>query len=110
MAVEHDEGLPGHVVDDLLASSRRRRLLGILRREDRPICLTELATELAAAERDGIREAVSAEERRAVEARLREEDVPKLLATDVVAYDSTLDALSLSRSAAQVEPRLADEP
>jgi len=108
MAVEHTDGLPGHVVDDLLDSPRRRRLLCTLKRCDEAVCLTTLAAELVAAERGVPPEEVAVEERRATEAALREEDLPKLLATDVVAYDSTLDALSLSKGAAQIEPRLPE--
>ncbi|MFC7154393.1 hypothetical protein ACFQPA_02850 [Halomarina halobia] len=103
----HTAELPGDVVDDLLAAPRRRRLLGLLYRRDEPTALATLAAHIAAAEAGVPVEDVRPEDRRAVWWALHEEDLPKLLATDVVAYDSTRDALSLSRAAAQFEGRLA---
>ncbi|WP_254545095.1 DUF7344 domain-containing protein [Halomarina pelagica] len=103
----HAAELPGEVVDDLLAAPRRRRLLALLYRRDGPTALSTLAAHIAATEAGVPVEDVAGEDRTAVWWALHEEDLPKLLATDVVAYDSTRDALSLSRAASQFEERLA---
>ncbi|MFC6835375.1 DUF7344 domain-containing protein [Halomarina ordinaria] len=98
--------LPSDVVADLLATPRRRLLLATLARADDCLPVATLAAHVAAAERDVPVEAVGPEERRRVWTALHDEDLPKLVATDVVAYDSTRDAVSLSRAARQLKGRL----
>ena len=102
VARQDRSSLPEPVVDDLLAEPRRRLLLGALYERGERMNVTDLARELAVAEADSTPEG-SRELSRAI----REIDLPKLLATDVVRYDSTLDAVSLSSAARQFEHRLA---
>ena len=105
MRVERQDGhLPPAVVEDLLAEPRRRLLLALLYRRGDRVSLTELSTELA----DECGHGETPKERRNdVCQALRETDLPKLVATDVVRYHSTLDAVMLSSSAAELDDRLA---
>lgn len=103
MVLQRDRStLPETVVDDLLAEPRRRLLLGTLYERGERMSVSELGRELAMAGTDP-----TPDGRREMRRAIREEDLPKLLATDVVRYDSTLDAVSLSAAARQFEDRLA---
>lgn len=104
MVLSHDQNtLPEPVVDELLAEPRRRLLLGTLYDRGERVSVSELGRELAMAGTDP-----TPDGRREMRRAIREEDLPKLMATDVVRYDSTLDAVSLSSAARQFEDRLAE--
>ncbi|WP_254535198.1 DUF7344 domain-containing protein [Halomarina litorea] len=104
MVLRHDQNaLPETVVDELLAEPRRRLLLGVLYDRGERMSVADLGRELAVAGTDP-----TPDGRREMRRAIREDDLPKLLATDVVRYDSTLDAVSLSGAARQFEDRLTE--
>ncbi len=87
--------LPPAVVEDLLSDDTRRRALAIIASRDEPVVEEDLAAAVVA-EREGCPEsAVPASEREAVAEELFTDHIPKLMATEVVAYDSMLDAVEL---------------
>jgi hypothetical protein len=102
VARQDGSSLPTAVVDELLAEPRRRRLLGTLYERGERMNVADLERELALSGTDP-----TPDGRRELRRAIREEDLPKLLATDVVRYDSTLDAVSLSAAHRQFEGRLA---
>ncbi|WP_226012646.1 DUF7344 domain-containing protein [Halomicrobium salinisoli] len=89
------EALPEAVVDDLLDDGRRRRLLDVLFEADGPMAIDDVATELWARETDTDPEDVSDNERRRVRNDVFQHHLPKLTATEVVAYDSVVGTLEL---------------
>jgi len=106
MAADRFEpGLPPRVIEDLLAEPRRRELLRTLVGAERPLSLDHLARTVAA-EGDTTPEAVERETCLSVRETIRADDLPKLLATDVVRYHSDLDALELSPTGEQLRERL----
>lgn len=106
MAADRSEpGLPPRVVEDLLAEPRRRALLRALVGADSPLSLDRLARTVAA-EGDTAPEAVERETWLSVRETIRADDLPKLLATDVVRYHSDLDALELSPTGERLRDRL----
>jgi len=68
----------------LLASTRRRRVLEILSNRSQPITVTDLATEVAAAETEQPLIDISPEESGEVEQTLRHVHLPKLAEADIV--------------------------
>lgn len=92
----HTERLPDPVVEDLLEADRRRIALAVLADRSEPIAIDDLAGAVLARERDTTPAAVPAAERRAVRDEFFAEHLPKLTATDVVRYDSTVGTVELS--------------
>ena len=106
MAADRFEpGLPPRVIDDLLAEPRRRALLRALVAAERPMSLDRLARTVVAGE-DTTPETVERETWLSVRETIRDEDLPKLLATDVVRYHSETDALELSPTGDRLRERL----
>ncbi|WP_136715933.1 DUF7344 domain-containing protein [Halorientalis salina] len=91
----HGEGLPAAVIEDLLACPRRRVLLTTLVEADEPVTVEDLAAELAAAE-SAPAASVSAADRRRARTEVFQEGLPKLTATDVVAFDSRLGTVEFT--------------
>ena len=100
MTTEHTQEtvdrLPERVVNDLLSSDRRCRLLGCLADHDGCLPVTDLAAAVAARETGTDAEAVDPERHRAVRAEIYERHLPKLTATGVVEFDSMRGTVTLS--------------
>lgn len=92
-----ESGLPPDVVEGLLSDDTRRRLLSVLTHRDEPVVVEELAAAIIAAREECPTAAVPASDRAAMTDELFDEHLPKLTATDVVAYDSMLGAVVLRR-------------
>ncbi|MFC6757962.1 MULTISPECIES: DUF7344 domain-containing protein [Haloarcula] len=87
--------LPPAVVEDLLSDDTRRRALAIIADRDEPVVVSDLAAAVVA-DREGCPvSAVPESEREAMAAELFTDHIPKLMATEVVAYDSMLGAVEL---------------
>ncbi|MDS0284199.1 DUF7344 domain-containing protein [Haloarcula onubensis] len=94
---EMGDGLPPAVVEDLLSDDARRRALAILSDREGPVVVEELAAAVVAA-REGCGEAaIEATDQETMAEELFTEHLPKLMATDVVAYDSMLGTVELRR-------------
>jgi hypothetical protein len=91
--------LPTPVVEDLLASRRRRYLLAALAAAGEPVPLDDLAGEIRAREREADPASIPAAERRRLRRELLESDLPKLTAAGVVGYDSMLATVELEAPA-----------
>jgi DNA-binding transcriptional ArsR family regulator len=91
------QGLPDTVVDDLLSDETRRRALSILADRGEPMVVNELAAAVLAAERDVEPTAVPDTDRDDLTEELFTEHLPKLTATDVVAYDSMVGTVEIQR-------------
>ena len=78
------EGLPAAVIEELVASPRRRALLAELRDRGEAVPVDDLAARLVDSDRP------SREERRAARTEIYQEHLPKLTPTGVVAFDSLL--------------------
>lgn len=87
-----EDRLPAAVIEDLLASPRRRALLERLH-EEGSMPVDDLATRLAA--RSGTGEEITASERRATRTEIYQDHLPKLTATGVVNFDSLLGRVEL---------------
>jgi len=92
---EYGGDLPPAVVQELLSEDSRRRALAILESRGEPVVVQALAAEIVATEEECPVSAVSESEREAKVAELFSDHLPKLMATDVVAYDSMLGAVDL---------------
>jgi hypothetical protein len=90
-------GLPPGVVEDLLSDDSRRRALAVLDSRDGPVVVEELAAAIVATQDDCQPSAVTAADRERMAEELFTEHIPKLMATDVVEYDSMLGAVELRR-------------
>lgn len=94
-AGDDGESIPDDVVADLLSSERRRHLLSALLASDGAVAVEDLAREIAAREGgatpDGVDDATVAD----VREDLYWEHLPKLTATEVVAFDSLLATVEL---------------
>ena len=93
------EQLPAHVVEDLLASERRRRMLRILAERSAPVVLDDLMRVVLAEERETIPSEISTEACAAARTEAYEVHLPKLTAVDVVRYDSLVGTLELKDDA-----------
>lgn len=94
---DHGSGsLPDHVIDDLLASERRRTMLEILAERSAPVVLDDLVRATLAEEQGTIPSEISQEECRAARIEAYEKHLPKLTAVDVVEYDSLVGTLKLT--------------
>ncbi|MBX0285227.1 DUF7344 domain-containing protein [Haloarcula salinisoli] len=87
--------LPPAVVEDLLSDDTRRRALAILEARDEPVVVEDLAAAVVAAQEGDPVSTVPASEREAMAEELFTDHLPKLMATDVVDYDSMLGAVEL---------------
>jgi hypothetical protein len=98
--------LPDYVVEDLLASERRRRMLSILADRSTRVVLDDLVRATLAAERNTDATEISREECREARIDVFENELPKLTAVDVVHYDSLVGTVELTNRT--VARRVAD--
>jgi hypothetical protein len=89
------EGLPAAVIEDLLASPRRRKLLACLTERDEPVPVDDLATVLLDADVPTA-ESISAADRERARQEIYQDLLPKLTATDVVRFDSMLGTVEFT--------------
>jgi len=87
--------LPPAVIEDILASDRRRRLLTCLA-DDGAMTVDDLAAAVCADEQGVSSDTVEASERRRVREELYDRHLPKLTATGVVEYDSMRERVELA--------------
>jgi hypothetical protein len=85
--------LPGDVVEDILASQRRRTLLSCLAEADGPVVVDDLAGAVCGAEKRPNRAGDDAAEE--VRADIYDRHLPKLTATGIVEYDSMCETVEL---------------
>ena len=88
--------LPDHVIDDLLASERRERMLSILSERSSPIVLDDLMRTVLAVERGAAPENISRQDCAEARTEAYERHLPKLTATAVVQYDSLVGTVELT--------------
>lgn len=89
-ADSHDgrvDGLPGDVVEDILASERRRAMLSCLADSEGPVAVDDVVAAVCASEQGPDRGRVREE--------IYERHLPKLTATGVVEYHSMREAVEL---------------
>lgn len=94
------------VVFDILSSARRRYVLYLLRTEDAPVELTELAEDVAAWENDTTVEELTKQQRKRVYVSLYQTHVPKLEDANLVAYDSDSGEVELTEAASDIDQYL----
>lgn len=97
--------LPPGVIEELLASPRRRLLLTHLYERREAVPVDDLAT-LLASKTDSGDDDVSRADRRRARTEIYQEHLPKLTATGVVTFDSLLGSVALSDNPA-LSARLA---
>jgi hypothetical protein len=107
-----EEQVPAAVVDDLLASRARRRLLQCLRDAGEPVPVDDLAAELAEPRVEGGRSADSETtlptDRRTARADVYQRHLPRLTETGVVTFDSLLGTVEFT-GGARLAARLDEE-
>ncbi|MFC7139041.1 hypothetical protein ACFQMA_04210 [Halosimplex aquaticum] len=105
MSIE-DETLTQDVVFDILSSARRRYVLYLLRTEDAPVELTELAEDVAAWENDTTVDELTKQQRKRVYVSLYQTHVPKLEDAGLVNYDQDTGEVELTQAANDVDQYL----
>ncbi|KAA9398643.1 hypothetical protein Har1130_10520 [Haloarcula sp. CBA1130] len=100
-----EQRLPEEVVADLLSDDTRRRALSILADRDEPVVVADLAVAVLAAERGIEPAAVPDTDRDELTGELFTEHLPKLMATDIVAYDSMVGTVEIQRRDAVLTDR-----
>jgi len=101
-----DEPLTQDVVFDILSSARRRYVLYLLRTEDAPVELTELAEDVAAWENDTTVAELTKQQRKRVYVSLYQTHVPKLEDAGLVNYDQDTGEVELTPAANDVDQYL----
>ena len=94
---------------ELLSSSRRRFILYYLNREQRPVELGELASEIAAWENDTTVEQLTRQQRKRVYVSLYQTHIPKMEDAGLITYDAETGVLELARQPTQIRSILGDE-
>ena len=104
--------LPEHVVDSVLASAARRRLLRRLRDAGEPMPVGDLAAAVAASATDGVRPDAAGDDvptdRQRARADIYQHHLPRLLETRIVAFDSRLGTVEYT-GGPRVTERLDEE-
>jgi hypothetical protein len=104
--------IPAHVVDELLASRARRRLLRCLRGAENPVPVDDLAADLAGSEAEDERseagETAVPTNRRKTRIDIYQKHLPKLTETGLVAFDSRLGTVAFT-GGPRVTARLEEE-
>lgn len=95
--------LPDRIRTDLLSSERRCRILSLLAAAGDEESVADLAVKIRAAETDQSPDSLDSETVEAIRSELYDCHLPKLTATGVVEYDSTLDKLRLTDSELSAE-------
>lgn len=85
--------MPGDVVEDILASERRRAMLSYLADADEPVVFDDLVGAVCASE--GRAELVDGTAAAEVRDDIYAEHLPKLTATGIVEYDSMCETVEL---------------
>jgi len=101
-----DEPLTQDIVFDILSSARRRYVLYLLRTEDAPVELTELAEDVAAWENDTTVDQLTKQQRKRVYVSLYQTHVPKLEDASLVKYDQDTGEVELAPAASDVDQYL----
>ena len=101
------ESLSEDLIFDVLKNRRRRYTLHYLKRQARPVELSELAEQVAAWENDKTVAELSANERKSVYTSLYQTHLPKLADAGIVEYNRNRGVVELSGNAAQLEGYLA---
>lgn len=96
-------GITQDTAFETLSSTRRRHVLHYLRREERPVSLRELSTQIAAWENDTVPEAVTYKERMRVYTALRQSHLPKMAEQNVVSFDKDRGMIELTEEASELE-------
>jgi DNA-binding transcriptional ArsR family regulator len=97
----HD-GLSEDVIFDIVSNRRRRFVLRHLHNEQNPAQLTDIATELAAAESDTTPEQVDKQARKRAYVSLYQTHIPRLAEAEIVEYDEETGEVFLTDSAEEV--------
>lgn len=105
MSIE-DDPLSQDVVFDILSSARRRYVLYLLRTEDAPVELTELAEDVAAWENDTTVDELTKQQRKRVYVSLYQTHVPKLEDAGLVSYNQDSGEVQLTEAADNVDQYL----
>jgi hypothetical protein len=87
--------LPREVIEDILASERRRVMLSCLENSGGPVAVTDLAAAVGAHDGETTPVGVDEKRRRAVREDIYERHLPKLTATGAVEYDSMCGTVRL---------------
>lgn len=103
------EPLSEDLIFDVLKNRRRRYTLHFLKRQDRPVELSELAEQVAAWENDKTVAELNANERKSVYTSLYQTHLPKLADAGIVEYNRNRGVVELSENAAQLEGYLAPQ-
>lgn len=103
------EPLSEDLIFDVLKNRRRRYTLHYLKRQDRPVELSELAEQVAAWENDKTVPELTANERKSVYTSLYQTHLPKLADAGIVDYNRNRGVVELSRNASQLEGYLAPQ-
>ncbi|WP_247008903.1 DUF7344 domain-containing protein [Halorientalis litorea] len=90
---DRHDGLPAAVVEELLASRARRRILAHLRTADRPVAVGDLAELVATGDLTGD---ASAAKRRQARREIYQTHLPILTATGTVAFNSMLGTVEFT--------------
>jgi len=98
-----DKSLTQDVVFDILSSARRRYVLYLLKTEDEPIEMTDLAERVAAWENDTTVAELTKQQRKRVYVSLYQTHVPKLEDAGLVEYDQDSGAVDLTPAAADID-------
>ncbi|PSP34091.1 hypothetical protein BRC64_01725 [Halobacteriales archaeon QH_10_67_22] len=102
------EKISRDVVFDILSSKRRRQVLSLLKNEG-PMELTDLAEKVAAQENDTTVEDLNKQQRKRVYVSLYQTHVPKLEDADLVTYDQDSGVVELQAQADSIDRYLGDE-
>lgn len=95
------------MVFSVLSDRRRRYVLHVLREQELPITLPELADEVARKEMEGAKTEVPAETLERVHISLWHSHVPKLSDVGIVEHNREQGTVTLAETADQLEPYMA---
>jgi hypothetical protein len=102
MSETSQDELPEDVIFDIVSNRRRRFVLRYLHEESNPARLTDIATELAAAETDAAPGEVDKQARKRAYVSLYQTHIPRLAEEKIVEYDEESGEVSLQAPAAEV--------
>ena len=91
-----DAGPSRSSIYEIISNDRRRRVLEVLREEDREVYLREMAERVAAWENDQPVAAVTTQDRRRVETALRQFHLPKMADVGFLHYDDRRKTVRLA--------------
>jgi DNA-binding transcriptional ArsR family regulator len=103
-----DADLSHDLIFDILSSARRRYVIYVLRREDEPMAVAELAEIVAAWENDTTVDQLDSQERKRVYVSLYQTHIPKLAEAGIVDHDRDTGNVYLTDTAFEVDRYLSD--